>query len=63
MSSLGGFETESDIEARRLKRQEEWEKVRTADQPERKELENFCFSVNANFSSCSCSRRSCLRWP
>lgn len=31
---LGGFESELDIEERRKKRQEEWEKVRTADQPE-----------------------------
>jgi len=34
MTSIGGFETESEIEQRRQKRQEEWEKVRTADQPE-----------------------------
>jgi hypothetical protein len=33
-SGLGGFETEQDIEARKKKRQDEWEKVRTADQPE-----------------------------
>lgn len=36
MSGLGGFESEFDIEERRKKRQEEWEKVRTADQPEGK---------------------------
>ena len=34
MSALGGFEREVDIEERRRKRQEEWEKVRTEDQPE-----------------------------
>ncbi|CRL07936.1 CLUMA_CG020922, isoform A [Clunio marinus] len=32
--SLQGFERETDIEERRKKRQEEWEKVRTGDQPE-----------------------------
>lgn len=32
--SLSGFEREADIEERRKIRQEEWEKVRTADQPE-----------------------------
>jgi len=34
MTSLGNFESECEIEKRRQKRQEEWEKVRTADQPE-----------------------------
>jgi hypothetical protein len=34
MSTIGGFERECDIEERRKKRQEEWEKVRTADEPE-----------------------------
>lgn len=34
MSALGGFEREVDIEERRKKRQEEWDKVRTDDQPE-----------------------------
>ena len=34
MSAIGGFEREVDIEERRRKRQEEWEKVRTEDQPE-----------------------------
>lgn len=34
MSTLGGFEREVDIEERKKKRQEEWEKVRTADEPE-----------------------------
>jgi hypothetical protein len=32
--SLGGFEREEDILERRKQRQEEWERVRTADQPE-----------------------------
>lgn len=36
--SLSGFEKESDIEERRKLRQSEWEKVRTADQPESKNL-------------------------
>jgi hypothetical protein len=42
MSSGGlrGFESELDIEERRKKRQEEWEKVRTATDPE-SELETF----------------------
>lgn len=31
---MNGFESESTIEERRKQRQEEWEKVRTADQPE-----------------------------
>ncbi|XP_070507919.1 PSME3-interacting protein-like [Chironomus tepperi] len=34
MSTIGGFEREVDIEERRRKRQEDWEKVRTEDQPE-----------------------------
>lgn len=34
MSAIGGFEREVDIEERRKKRQEEWDKVRTSDQPE-----------------------------
>jgi len=34
MSNLSGFERESDIEERRKRRQEEWESVRTKDQPE-----------------------------
>lgn len=34
MSGLGGFESEFDIEERKKKRQEEWEKVRTATDPE-----------------------------
>jgi hypothetical protein len=33
--SLAGFEKEEDILERRKQRQEEWEKVRTAEQPER----------------------------
>lgn len=36
MSTLSGFEREVDVEERRQKRQEEWDKVRTADQPEGK---------------------------
>lgn len=36
MSALGGFEREVDIEERRKKRQEEWEKVRKEDEPESK---------------------------
>lgn len=40
MSNLGGFESESQIEERRKLRQEEWEKVRTADQPESNEKNN-----------------------
>lgn len=36
MSALGGFEREADIEERRKKRQEEWEKVRKEDEPESK---------------------------
>lgn len=42
--NLGGFEREADIELRKQKRQEEWEKVRTADQPECKFF-LFVFSV------------------
>lgn len=34
MSNLSGFETQSDVELRRQKRQEEWEKVRKAEDPE-----------------------------
>jgi len=41
MSAIGGFEREVDIEERRRKRQEEWEKVRTEDQPEGKNLCNL----------------------
>lgn len=38
-TTLGGFESESVIEERKKKRQEEWEKVRTPDQPDCKYLE------------------------
>lgn len=55
--SLGGFESELQIEERRKLRQEEWERVRTADQPERKKilrkksisLEMFMFLVFERF--------------
>lgn len=40
MSTLGGFEREVDIEERRKKRQEEWDKVRTEDEPEGKKSIN-----------------------
>jgi hypothetical protein len=36
--NLGGFESELDIEKRKKTRQEEWEKVRTIDQPEGKQI-------------------------
>lgn len=47
MSTLGGFERETDIEERRKKRQEEWDRVRTADQPESK-----YFVLSEYFKSC-----------
>lgn len=60
---LGGFESEVDIEERRKKRQEEWEKVRTADQPESKKQEKYKI-VQTNWLIdfvFSCAWRS-LRW-
>lgn len=42
--SLGGFESELQIEERRKLRQEEWEKVRTADQPESKKRNTIRFN-------------------
>lgn len=43
-SGLNNFVTESEIAEARKKRQEEWEKVRTAEEPEGKFVIFFCCS-------------------
>lgn len=46
MSSLSGFETQSEVEQRRQKRQEEWEKVRKAEDPEGESLKAFEMKID-----------------
>lgn len=47
---MNQFESESTIEERRKQRQEEWEKVRTADQPEC-ESNNDAMAIRLIFNS------------